>query len=82
MAPVVHGLEQEYTDRVDFLYLNVSEARNDSAKQALGFTTTPHFFFLDQDGKAVQSMQGVVPGDSLRNALDALMAEHPLDVRQ
>jgi thioredoxin-like negative regulator of GroEL len=82
MAPVVHGLEQEYLDRVDFLYLNVSEARNDSAKQALGFTTTPHFFFLGRDGSPVQSIQGVVPGDSLRGALDALLTEHPAEARQ
>jgi len=32
MEPVVHGLERQYEGRVDFLYLNVAEARNDSAK--------------------------------------------------
>jgi len=32
MEPVVHGLEKQYEGRVDFLYLNVAEARNDSAK--------------------------------------------------
>lgn len=75
MAPVVHGLEQEYTGRVDFLYLNVAEARNDSAKRALGFTSTPHFFFRRADGSTVKVMRGVVPGDSVRRALDALLAE-------
>ena len=77
MAPVVHGLEQEYTGRVDFLYLNVAETRNDSAKRALGFTSTPHFFFRRADGSTVTSMQGVVPGDSVRRALDALLVEAP-----
>jgi hypothetical protein len=77
MAPVVHGLEQEYAGRIDFLYLNVAEARNDSAKRALGFTSTPHFFFRRTDGSTVKVMQGVVSGDSMRVALDALLVDTP-----
>ena len=45
MAPVVHGLEQLYRGRIDFLYLNIDDPRNDSAKRAFGFRATPHFFF-------------------------------------
>ena len=58
MAPVVHGLERRYAGRVDFLYLNVAEARNDSAKRALGFVSTPHFFFLRGDGSTVHANAG------------------------
>lgn len=53
--------------------LNVAEARNDSAKHALGFRATPHFFFLRPDGSPVSVMQGVLPIDSLRRALDGLL---------
>lgn len=77
MAPVVHGLEQAYAGRVDFLYLNVAEARNDSAERALGFRSTPHFFFLRADGTPIREMQGVLPADSLRRALDALLMDAP-----
>jgi thioredoxin-like negative regulator of GroEL len=77
MAPVVHGLEQEYAGRIDFLYLNVADARNDSAKRALGFTSTPHFFFRRADGSTVKAMQGVVPEDSVRRALDVLLVDAP-----
>ena len=73
MAPVVHGLEQQYAGRIDFLYLNVAVPRNDSARQALGFRATPHFFLLDDRGTTRTSMQGVVPEDSLRSALGALV---------
>ena len=76
MAPVVHGLEQQYAGRIDFLYLNVAVPRNDSARQALGFRATPHFFLLDDRGMTSTSMQGVVPEDSLRTALDTLVAGH------
>jgi hypothetical protein len=75
MAPVVHGLEQEYAGRIDFLYLNVAVARNDSAKRALGFTSTPHFFFRRTNGSTVKVIQGVVSGDSMRLALDALLVD-------
>lgn len=73
MAPVVHGLEKQYDDRVDFLYLNIAEARNDSAKRAFGFRSTPHFFFVNASGAVQDSIQGVVPADSVRGALDRLI---------
>jgi thioredoxin-like negative regulator of GroEL len=72
MAPVVHGLEKQYAGHVDFLYLNISEVRNDSAKRAFGFRATPHFFLVDAAGKVRESMQGVVPEDSLAGALRRL----------
>jgi thioredoxin-related protein len=73
MAPVVHGLEREYRDRIDFLYLHVAKPRNEDAKRRFGFTSTPHFFFLRANGTPVHVMQGVVPGDSVRWALDRLL---------
>lgn len=73
MAPVVHGLEQQYGVRVDFLYLNVADARNADAKRALGFRATPHFFRLRADGSPTDTLQGVVPADSVRASLDALL---------
>jgi len=77
MAPVVHGLEQQYKGRIDFLYLNIAEARNDSAKRAFGFRSTPHFFLVNSGGDARESMRGVVPADSLRGALERLLAPPP-----
>jgi thioredoxin-like negative regulator of GroEL len=79
MAPVVHGLEKQYKGKVDFLYLNVAEARNDSAKRALGFRSTPHFFLVSSTGVGRDSMQGIVPSDSLRGALDQLLVPPPRD---
>jgi thioredoxin-like negative regulator of GroEL len=75
MAPVVHGLETQYNSRIDFLYLNIAEARNDRAKRAFGFRATPHFFLVNARGVVRESMQGVVPVDSLRRALDRLVVD-------
>ena len=75
MAPVVHGLEKQYEGRIDFVYLNVTVARNDSAERALGFRSTPHFFFLRSDGSTSDAAQGVIPGDSVRLRLDRLLSD-------
>jgi thioredoxin-like negative regulator of GroEL len=77
MAPVVHGLEEEYAGRVDFVYLNVAEERSAEAKRTYGFATTPHFFLLRADGSPITNVQGVVPADSLRSAIDALLEGAP-----
>jgi hypothetical protein len=74
MAPVVHGLEEQYKGRIDFLYLNVALPSSDSAKRAFGFRATPHFFFLSPSGTAMDSTRGVVAADSLRIRLDRLLA--------
>lgn len=83
MAPVVHGLEKDakYAGLVDFLYLNVADNRNAEAMRKLGFTSTPHFMFLRPDGAKVGAMQGVVPGDSVRSALDQLLPGAPAPAR-
>jgi thioredoxin-like negative regulator of GroEL len=73
MAPAVQGLEEPYRGRVDFLYLDVSHPRNEVATARLGFTSTPHFVFVRADGSTVETMQGVVPGDSLTGALERLV---------
>jgi thioredoxin-like negative regulator of GroEL len=74
MAPVVHGLAKQYEGRVDFLYLDMRDGRNGAAMQRLGFESTPHFFFLRRDGTPVEAIHGVVPADSVRGALDRLLA--------
>jgi thioredoxin-like negative regulator of GroEL len=60
---------------VDFLYLNVADARNDSVKGAFGFRATPHFFFVSAAGAVRDSMQGVVPADSVRAAPGRLIGQ-------
>lgn len=73
MAPIVHGLEQQFSGRIDFLYLNVSQVDTRDAQTRYGFKATPHFIFLRADGTAVQDIQGVVPADSLLSALNRLL---------
>jgi len=50
----VHGLEQEYGDRIDFVYLDIDDPRNESFKQQFGYRVQPHIFLLDGSGVFIQ----------------------------
>lgn len=75
MAPIVHGLEQQYDTRVDFLYLDVQDGRTAPAKARLGFVATPHFFLLDSAGRVLREWQGVIPAYTLESGLRRLIGE-------
>ena len=70
--PIVHGLEKQFTGRVDFLYLHVGEPRTSDAKARLGFTSTPHIVLLRADGTKVREFIGGVEEAELRAALNQL----------
>jgi thioredoxin-related protein len=75
MAPVVHGLEQIYANQVDFAYLDIEDPRNDEFKRRFGFRLQPHIFLLDGSGEIVQQWVGLVSGEELEAALQAVAAE-------
>jgi hypothetical protein len=65
MAPVVHGLEAEYYDRIQFVYLDIDDPQTASFKRSLGFYYQPHLFLLDGGGNIVQQWVGSVTGTEL-----------------
>jgi thioredoxin-like negative regulator of GroEL len=72
MVPIVHGLEKRYSERVDFLYLDVEDSATTAAKSRLGFRATPHFFLLAADGTVLGEWQGVQARSVLEEALRAM----------
>ncbi|MGD8622356.1 MAG: hypothetical protein PVH60_10395 [Anaerolineales bacterium] len=70
MAPIVHGLEAEYFDRVEFVYLDIDDPRTDPFKQQLGYRYQPHIFLLDRDGNIVQQWVGPASEADLSAGLD------------
>ena len=71
MAPVVHGLEAEYADRMNFVYLDIDDPATDIFKQQLHYRMEPHFFLLDANGKVLQQWVGYVTVEQFRQALDS-----------
>lgn len=63
MAPMVHGLEADYTGRILFTYLDADDARTTGFQQALGFHYQPEFYLLDEQGQLLHKWVGYVSQD-------------------
>jgi hypothetical protein len=68
MAPIVHGLEAEFTNQINFIYLDIDDPRNQPILEELGFSYQPHFFLLDGEGNILQQWIGPVTAEQLRDA--------------
>ena len=61
MAPVVHGLEAKYSDRIKFTYLDIDDPANQQAMRDMGYIGRPHFYLLDANGNVLSQWLGYVP---------------------
>ncbi len=71
MAPMVHGLEAEYSGRVKFSYLDADDPQTDVFQEALGFYYQPEFYFLDAEGNLIKKLVGYISEDEFRTLFDA-----------
>jgi len=73
MAPLVHGLEEQYGNQVRFIYLDIDDPANKVLKDELSYSYQPHFFLIDGEGNIIDQWVGYVSvGDfvgSLESAL-------------
>jgi hypothetical protein len=68
LAPVVHGLEAEWGEEINFVYLDIDDSRNNRFKKLLGFRYQPHLFLLDGEGYILEQWVGVVERGVLEEA--------------
>lgn len=73
MAPTVHGLEQVYGDRVNFVYLDRDDPATSDLRNALGYVYQPHYFLLDADGNILGNWTGIVPGETFQAAIETAL---------
>jgi len=71
MAPIVHGLEAEYSERINFVYLDIDDTTNSDLLSFLGYRYQPHFFLIDGDGKVLIQWFGPVTDTDFKNAFDS-----------
>jgi hypothetical protein len=72
MAPVVHGLEAEYADQVDFVYLDIDDTKTTPFKSELGYRYQPHLFLLDGAGNVLMQWIGFTGEGELKAALESV----------
>lgn len=72
MRPVVHGLEDKYAAKIDFVYLDIDDPASDAAKRKLGYRVQPDFYLIDTNGAVIQRWIGAVEARSLEEALSKI----------
>lgn len=75
MEPIVHGLENEYGERIGFVYLNIDDPETTAAKEEYGYRVQPHFFLVDGNGEVVKEWLGQVSRDTFITAFETVLAE-------
>ena len=74
MEPIVHGLENEYGEQLDFVYYDIDAEESEDAMREYNFRVQPHFLLLDANGEIVQEWFGSVPVDTFVAAFDETLA--------
>ena len=75
MAPVVHGLENKYSEQMNFVFLDIDDPGTKELRNELGFLLSwrPYIFFLNSEGEIV--------GETLIGAQqDAVLEQAVIDV--
>jgi hypothetical protein len=75
MAPIVHGLESEYSQDINFVYLDIDDTRTDRFKRELGFRYQPHYFLLDGEGNIIDIWVGRIEENDFRAAFNDISSQ-------
>ena len=70
---MVHGLEQEYGEQIEFVYLNIDDPSTEEAKEKYGYRYQPHFFLVDANGEVVQEWLGPVRREQFVDAFQTVL---------
>lgn len=73
MAPMVHGLEAEYSGKVKFSYLDADDPNTDAFQRTLGFQYQPEFYLMDASGNILKKLIGFISEDEFRSTLNSYL---------
>jgi hypothetical protein len=71
----VHGLEFEYYDRINFVYLDIDDPANDRFEDVLGFRYQPQVFILGGEGQVLYEWIGAPSRDELVAAFGDVLSQ-------
>lgn len=73
MAPIVKGLEDQYAEQIQFIYLDIDDPATGTLKRQLGYRAQPHIFLLGYEGQTLKQWQGYVSYNEFRIAIDGAL---------
>jgi hypothetical protein len=74
MVPIVHGLEAEFGEQMNFIYLDIDDPENQENKRLLKYRYQPHFILIDKMGNVIQQWVGFVSENELRLGIEKALS--------
>jgi thiol:disulfide interchange protein len=71
--PIVHRLEDQYKDRVDFMYLNIDLEDTLTTRERFDIVARSQYVLIDADGSVVQKWFGYLDEAEVTAALDQFL---------
>jgi len=71
----VHGLELEYYDRINFVYLDIDDPANDNFESILDFRYQPQVFILGGDGQVLYQWIGAPSSEEMVAAFENVLSQ-------
>ena len=68
MKPIVHRLEEQYGNNIEFVYVNIDNPESQTLKEQYGFRVQPHFVLVGGDGQVIGEWFGVNEGATFETA--------------
>jgi hypothetical protein len=75
MAPIVHGLEDLYQDRINFVYLDIDDPATEEFKRHFGYRYQPEYYLLGPDGEVLYTWFGFVPPEAFMTAFEQTLSQ-------
>jgi len=73
MQPIVNGLETEYLESVEFIYVNASTTEGLEIFNSYGLFGHPSYLILDDTGKVLWQSVGEQPAEDIQSALETAL---------
>jgi len=75
MNPIVDEVKREYSRQVNFEYISMDNKSGKETATDYGVIGYPNLLLLDSSGEQFSLLKGVVPKQTLEQALDDLLAK-------
>ena len=69
MRPIIEKLKKEFTGKVEFVEVPITDAKNSKLADTYKVDGLPSFFVVDATGKALYRFEGQVPEDMVRQII-------------